>query len=335
VSAGRQPLHWLFRHGTGRIRSISWLISIFVVVVIAPDYSGTDSFKGSDPGVTVNRSRNNSPESFTAEPIQGTRQTSSLDIGNPLLSQAPAETSTPATGDSTPTPSAQSHSDHGDHSRTPASVATPAAPCSSRPLNATAVSLLRNLSSEEKGTRLIYAAEEGAVEDLQALLEAGANVGARDEIGETALHWAAQWGHTDSVKCLLEAGAEVDARSDGQSTPLHLAAERGHTAVVRLLLAASADPNARTPYGRTPLHSAAEQGHTAVVRLLLAFSANHSATDHEGWTPLHLAAYNGLAETAAALLEAGADKGVRSNLGNTPLDLAREQDKQQLVDMLK
>ncbi|XP_049788061.1 26S proteasome non-ATPase regulatory subunit 10-like isoform X1 [Schistocerca cancellata] len=316
-------------------RSIGWFICIFVVVVMAPDYSGTVSIKGFDPGVTINRSRTDSPESFTVEPIQGTRQATALDVLTPLLSQAPAATSTPVTGDGRPTPSAESPSDSGDHGRSPASAVTPAAPCTGRPLNATAVSLLRNLSTEEKGTRLIYAAEEGAVEDLQALLEAGANVGARDEIGETALHWAAQWGHTDSVKCLLEAGAEVDARSDGQSTPLHLAAERGRTAVVGLLLASSADPNARTPYGRTPLHSAAEQGHTAVVRLLLAFSANHSATDHDGWTPLHLAAYNGLAETAAALLEAGADKGVRSNLGNTPLDLAREQDKQQLVDMLK
>ncbi|XP_049815987.1 26S proteasome non-ATPase regulatory subunit 10-like [Schistocerca nitens] len=316
-------------------RSISWFICIFVVVVIAPDYSGTDSIKGSDPGVTINRSITDSPDSFTVEPIQGTRQTTALDVDTPLLSEPPAETSTPATGDSRPTPSAESHSDHGDHGRTPASAVTPAASCSSRPVNATAVSLLRNLPAEEKGTRLIYAAEEGAVEDLQALLVAGANVGARDEIGQTALHWAAQWGHTDSVKCLLEAGAEVDARSDGQSTPLHLAAERGHSAVVRLLLASSADPNARTPYGRTPLHSAAEQGHTAVVRLLLAFSANHSATDHDGWTPLHLAAFSGVAETAAALLEAGADKGVTSNLGNTPLDIARERDKQQLVDMLK
>ncbi|XP_047100976.1 CARD- and ANK-domain containing inflammasome adapter protein-like [Schistocerca piceifrons] len=114
-----------------------------------------------------------------------------------------------------------------------------------------------NLSREEGRRRLMDAAEDWDMEEIMALVAAGADVRARDECESTALHRAAESGHVEAVKCLLEAGAEVDARDRRQVTPLHLAAYEGHTPVVRLLLGASADPNARDLEGRTPLHEAA------------------------------------------------------------------------------
>jgi hypothetical protein len=56
------------------------------------------------------------------------------------------------------------------------------------------------------------------------LIEAGANVSARNEKGLTLLHVAAGREKTDM---LIEAGAELEASSDGQA-PLVLA--RGHFA---------------------------------------------------------------------------------------------------------
>ncbi|XP_049944345.1 ankyrin-1-like [Schistocerca serialis cubense] len=193
----------------------------------------------------------------------------------------------------------------------------------------------RNLSAEEKSRRLIQAAEEGAVEELVALLAVGADVGSRGGEGETCLHRAARRGQVEAARRLLENGAEVDSRNSRQSTPLHSAAESGHAAVVRLLLSSAADPNARNQYERTPLHYAAEHGHTDVVRLLLTSSPYHNARNQNGWTPLHLAAYSGHTETAIVLLEAGADRGARNNSGNTPLDIARQNNRQQLIDLLR
>ncbi|XP_049769506.1 GA-binding protein subunit beta-2-like [Schistocerca cancellata] len=162
-----------------------------------------------------------------------------------------------------------------------------------------------NYGIMERGRRLIQAARQGAAEQLQELLAAGADVEARVEglfSGRTALHVAAAGGHVAAASCLVGAGAEVDARTSWeQSTPLHWAAESGHAGVVRLLVGASADPNARDRWGRTPLH----------------------------W-----AAVGGQAEAAAELLLAGADRGARDVDGRTPLDVARNYRKQQLVDML-
>ncbi|XP_046983932.1 GA-binding protein subunit beta-2-like, partial [Schistocerca americana] len=174
------------------------------------------------------------------------------------------------------------------------------------PPDSAAVSRLRSLSQQERGRRLIEAARQGAAEQLRELLAAGADVGAREEdwwgSSWTALHWAARGGHVVAVSCLVGAGAEVDARTSlEQSTPLHWAARCGHAGVVRLLVGASADLNARDWWGQTPLHWAAEEGH---------------------------------AGAAAELLLAGADRGARDRGGRTPLDLARQNRKQELVDML-
>ncbi|XP_049796100.1 serine/threonine-protein phosphatase 6 regulatory ankyrin repeat subunit C-like [Schistocerca nitens] len=133
------------------------------------------------------------------------------------------------------------------------------------------------LSRKERGSRLIQAAKQGAVGEMQALFTAGADVGARGSEGTTALHWAAVEGRVEVVRCLVEGGAHVDARSNSQNTPLHTAARNGHAAVVRLLVAASADLNARNEDGQTPLHRAAFYGHPEVVAVLLEAGADKGA----------------------------------------------------------
>lgn len=63
------------------------------------------------------------------------------------------------------------------------------------------------------------------VEDLTAELDAGADVMARDEIGETPLHRAAFAfeGLPANIQILLDAGADVTARTEDGVTTLHLA----------------------------------------------------------------------------------------------------------------
>ena len=58
----------------------------------------------------------------------------------------------------------------------------------------------------------------------------------RDHRGKTPLMWAAAYGQTPTVGKLLQAGADVGARADECETALHLAASNGHHDVVRMLL---------------------------------------------------------------------------------------------------
>ena len=63
-----------------------------------------------------------------------------------------------------------------------------------------------------------------ALETVQRLLAAGAEVNVETEGGETALMKAGANNHTDMVQCLLAAGAEVNVQDEGGETALMKAA---------------------------------------------------------------------------------------------------------------
>lgn len=110
-----------------------------------------------------------------------------------------------------------------------------------------------------------------------------------DQSGLTALMWAARLGALDAMQSLLDAGANVNARSSNRFewTALHHAVHRRQPAAVRLLLEHGADPNA-APHAEalTPLLMAAGDAGSAIVKLLLAHGANARYQGEWGGTPL-------------------------------------------------
>ncbi len=153
---------------------------------------------------------------------------------------------------------------------------------------------------------------EGAA--AQTVLRPGADVNEARGDGITALHLAAEQGDVEAVQALLGAGADVGAGTRiGRYTPLHLAARGGHGAVVTLLLDAGADPLAATTNsGATALHLAAGAvwGHGAVAALLQHGADPNAREASAGQTPLMFAAAANRAEAIAALLDGGADPGL-------------------------
>lgn len=75
----------------------------------------------------------------------------------------------------------------------------------------------------EGRTMLMVCAAVGDIEELQLMLEYGANVDQADDDGDTALYYAASKGNTSAVRMLLSAGANPNVASS-TVTPLRIAA---------------------------------------------------------------------------------------------------------------
>ena len=92
----------------------------------------------------------------------------------------------------------------------------------------------------------------------------------------------------------LDAGADINARTDTGETPLHRAVSSNkNLEVLTVLLDAGADVNARTDSGVTPLHVAASDSKTPeVITVLLDAGADGAAVNEDGETPFDLAKDN-------------------------------------------
>ncbi len=100
---------------------------------------------------------------------------------------------------------------------------------------------LKMFVQSEETKILIKAAASGNYSEVKRLIEEGADVNARDRVGETALMGASWNGHTEVVKLLIEAEADINAQDNWGHTALKLASKEGHTEIVKLLREASAE----------------------------------------------------------------------------------------------
>ena len=160
------------------------------------------------------------------------------------------------------------------------------------------------------------------VKICKVLVQAGANVNARDRDEKTPLHLAAEsWkDKSDICKVLIEAGAIVDAEDKDYFSPLHCAF---NVEVCKVLLQAGANVNARGFNERTPIFLNVEDDeHLDICKVLVEAGANLDAKDFYQHSPLHCAVMNAQLENVEFLLEHGAQIDPKDKNGKTPLDLA-------------
>jgi ankyrin repeat protein len=128
-----------------------------------------------------------------------------------------------------------------------------------------------NAAASTGATALTEAISARHVEAVRMLLERGARVNyAFGQIRQTPLIWASFQECPEIVEMLLDAGADVHAKDALGSTALVWAAmsERDDTATVAALLRAGALAEVKTAMGETPLTWAARRGRTGVVKLI-------------------------------------------------------------------
>uniref|UniRef100_A0A8C7FXS3 Ankyrin repeat domain 52a n=1 Tax=Oncorhynchus kisutch TaxID=8019 RepID=A0A8C7FXS3_ONCKI len=167
---------------------------------------------------------------------------------------------------------------------------------------------------------------------MDLLINAGANVNAKDHVWLTPLHRAAASRNERAVGLLLRQGAEANARDKFWQTPLHVAAANRATRCAEALLPQLSNLNMADRTGRTALHHAAQSGYMEcfpilswvnimdVLKLLVSRSADKGCKDKQGYTPLHAAAASGHIDIVKYLLRLGLDE--PNAFGNTALHVA-------------
>jgi uncharacterized protein len=201
-----------------------------------------------------------------------------------------------------------------------------------------------NATAADGTTAIMYAAANGDLELVRALIRAGANVKLANQFGTSALTEAAIIGSAPIIEALLKAGADPNFRTPNGETPLMAAARTGKVDAAKALLAAGADINAKETWGeQSALMWAAAQSQADMVKFLASNGAN--LNDHGkvnqwerkiiqeprpkdmnkgGFTALHYAAREGCAACVQYLLTAGADPDSEDPDRETPLLLALE-----------
>lgn len=128
---------------------------------------------------------------------------------------------------------------------------------------ATAIDVAGDYHEGRAAPAVVHAAARGMRGVLEAMLDLGADIGARGLGGGTALHIAAWMGHRETVQLLIGRGAAVDAVCEAfGATPLGWAAhgfgpdgcfpKGDHAGVARELLGAGADASIPNAEGKRP-----------------------------------------------------------------------------------
>src|SRR5262249_15683475 len=135
---------------------------------------------------------------------------------------------------------------------------------------------------------------------------------------------------------LLEHGAEVNSRDNiGGSALLH-AALQGKTECVQILLDRGSDPNVCTVAGQTVLIvTAAGSGEAETPRFPISKGAKPNDYDRNGNTALMYAAERGNKELNKLLIDSGADVNARNNSGETALVISGEAKHDDISELLK
>jgi len=127
----------------------------------------------------------------------------------------------------------------------------------------------------EEFTPLMFAVGEGSLKIASYLIERGANINHRNDIGQTVLMVAVTTGSRQMIELLLKSGADPVAHDYSKRNAIAWAASRGDfPELVAMLARAGADVNAPDIAGITPLMRASLMGYPKTVATMLAMGAD-------------------------------------------------------------
>ncbi|KAM0513230.1 hypothetical protein ACHAPE_008078 [Trichoderma viride] len=178
---------------------------------------------------------------------------------------------------------------------------------------------------------------------LKLLVDSGANINERNASGESLVHIAVKSLDADLLHALLQAGADIHAKDDQKATPFHrlvqTCAYNNPSYTLQQLVSFGADVRTQDSAGRTPLHLLAGNdpvnaaafgksnyhmlGEDAIRPLLVELidaGADVNATGPSNWTSLHYICHEyGREGFIQPLVRAGANVNAKDIAGQNPL----------------
>lgn len=245
--------------------------------------------------------------------------------------------------------------------------------CSCRLFSLAALLLLMGGATFALADPIHDAARKGDVKKVKAILQADPKAfAAKDKSGDTPLHLAALHGQVEAAQVLLEAGADVNAKNNygpytpgdywqqmssnnhqdpvvllsahgvdqrdmkNGYTPLDLAEfSTNHKKMVELLVGKGADVNAQAASGATPLLWAVMRDQKEDVQFLLDHGANVNAADAYGDTILDCALQLQFTSLIQLIVDRGADVNAKDQSEKRPLTYAMGMDDHKWADLLR
>jgi ankyrin repeat protein len=182
-----------------------------------------------------------------------------------------------------------------------------------------------NAKNDKDGTTvLMYAILSNSDAVVNILIEAGANVNAKNNDGYNALLIASMYNRLELIKLLISAEVNINTRTNTGATALMFASRYSTKDVAELLINAGAEIHAKDNTGATALMFASSNSNKEVVELLIRAGAEINTKRNNGTTALMHASWFSNKEVVELLIRAGAEINVKDNDGETALSYSRK-----------
>jgi ankyrin repeat protein len=185
-------------------------------------------------------------------------------------------------------------------------------------------------------TAMIKACEDGSLDIVKVLVDAGANINLKSKGEFSPLLYAVENKRKPIVEYLVSKGVNIDEKNGHLgNTALIKACEFGSLDIAKVLVDAGANINLKSKAGFTPLFYAVQKNHKPVVEYLISKGVNvDEKNGQEGSSALYQASYDGLLEIVTMLVDAGADVHLKPTHGYSILYAAFQNNHKPIMEYL-
>ena len=192
---------------------------------------------------------------------------------------------------------------------------------------------------QQRNQLLLFSAVQlGDIVAIKQIIADGADINAKSERGDSALHAAVGRNRIKAIICLAKLGIDLDSADNSGNTAVHIAAIQNMPEAIICLHRLGASIEAQDcEWKWRPLHRAAMIDDPAALNCLLTLGAQIDALAKNENTALHQAASSDKPETLLCLYRAGANLEIRNRHGLGPFDDRRHFDKRTLrcIDLVR